>query len=261
MIESVRRPADARTEPRQRRGVVPAAEPLHGRQHVLRLRLHRVRDARRARHGRAVHRHRDRARHARRPHRAPDQHDERLRPGVRLAGRRDLLRPGAGGARLRLGTVGARPRRLGGRIHLRQRPPRCGWRASTSRPPRSSTSGTSSACRRRPPPASSRRRSIAWPYPADRVSAGWRGRRGRARARRRSWSARSGSAVSRRSTSAGAVVPAAAAASRCSSRSSRPSRGSRCRVLAYGYLLSAFIELVVTRVRARREEPPPAASA
>lgn len=31
-------------------------------------------------------------------------------------------------------------------------------------------------------------------------------------------------------------------------------------VLAYSYLLSAFVELVVTRVRARREELPPAAS-
>ena len=57
---------------------LPAAEHLHRRQHVLRLRLHHVLDARRARDRRAVHRVRGRPRHARRPHRAHDQHDERI---------------------------------------------------------------------------------------------------------------------------------------------------------------------------------------
>ena len=51
-----------------------AAQPVHDGQHVLRLRLRRLRDARRVRDGGAVHRLRDRARHARRPHRAADRH-------------------------------------------------------------------------------------------------------------------------------------------------------------------------------------------
>ena len=124
--------AGPRTAPLPARHL-PAAEPLHGRQHVLRLRLHRVLDARRARHGRAVHRHRHRARHARRPHRAHDEHDERVRRRVRFAGRRHLVRRRAGGARVRVGTVGARAGRLGGRLHVRHAPRRCGSRASTSR--------------------------------------------------------------------------------------------------------------------------------
>ena len=53
---------------------LPAAQPVHDRQHVLRLRVRRVRDARRTRDRRAVHRHRRRPRHARRPHRAADRH-------------------------------------------------------------------------------------------------------------------------------------------------------------------------------------------
>ena len=70
---------------------------------------------------RAVHRHRGRARHARRPHRADDEHDERVRRRVRLAGRRHLVRRGAGGAGVRVGAVGSRPGRLGGRLPVRRR--------------------------------------------------------------------------------------------------------------------------------------------
>ena len=64
------------------------AQPVHARQHVLRLRVRHLRDARGIREGRAVHRHRHRARHARRPHRAHDWHDQRVRAPIRFARRR-----------------------------------------------------------------------------------------------------------------------------------------------------------------------------
>ena len=106
---------------------------------------------------RAVHRLRGRARHARRPHRAHDQHDERVRPRARFARRHHLVRRGAGRAGVRVGTVRARPRRLGGRLPL---PDRRRDAAGALQHPvvgASSTSAISSACRRRPRPASSRR--------------------------------------------------------------------------------------------------------
>ena len=100
---------------------LPAAEPVHRRQHVLRLGVRRVFDARAVRSGRAVHRHRRRARLARRPHRADDEHHERVRPRVRFAGRRHLVRHRARRAGVRLGPGRSRARRLGGRVSLRHR--------------------------------------------------------------------------------------------------------------------------------------------
>ena len=96
------RPPGAR---RPRRGVALAAQPVHDGQHVLRLRVRHLRDARRVRDGRAVHRHRGRARHARRPHRADDRHGQRVRRAVRLDGRHHLVRHGAGGADVRVGPA------------------------------------------------------------------------------------------------------------------------------------------------------------
>ena len=91
---------------------LPPPEPVHARQPVLRLRLRRLRDARRLRHGGAVHRRRDGPRHARRPLRAPDRHVERVRRAARLAGRRRLVRDGAGRAVPSRGACG-RSERLG----------------------------------------------------------------------------------------------------------------------------------------------------
>ena len=257
MIESVRRPRGRRQEPRVPARHLPAAQPLHGRQHVLRLRLHRVRDARRARHGRAVHRHRDRARHARRPHRAADRtrparsawSSTRSPTSSRSASRRrssrsrgDSRSSGASAGR-RDSSIVERRRDAAGAL---QHPDR----------PRSSTSGTSSACRRRPRRASSRPRCIAWPV-----------------SRRRGVSAVAAAVDASMLVPAalmvsthplpqfqddqlrlGPVVPAAAGVRRCSSRSSRPSRAFTLLVLAYGYLLVGLHrDWSSTRLRARRD--------
>ena len=130
---------------------LPAAEHVHHGEHVLRLRLHRLLDARRVRHGRAVHRVRDRRRHARRPHRADDRDDERVRRRVRFAGRHHLVRRGARDPGVLVGPAAARPARAGRPASCSWRRRRCASRASTSRRDRR-TSATSSACRapRRP---------------------------------------------------------------------------------------------------------------
>ena len=113
----------AATAPRRRAPPrrVPAAQPVHDGQHVLRLRVHRLRDARRVRDGGAVHRLRHRARHARRPHRAADRHGQRLRRRVRFARRRHLVRHRAGDPVVRVGPAAARPPRLGCRVPVRER--------------------------------------------------------------------------------------------------------------------------------------------
>ena len=109
----------ARAQPAPPRRL-PAAQPVDDGQHVLRLRLRRLRDARRVRDRGAVHRLRRRARHARRPHRAPDRHDQRVRRRVRLDGRHHLVRHRAGDPVVRVGAAAARPPRLGGRLPVRR---------------------------------------------------------------------------------------------------------------------------------------------
>ena len=71
--------------------------------------------------GGAVHRRRGGARHARRPHRPADGTASAFGVRVRLAGRRDLVRHRAGGPDVHVGPAAARPARLGGRVHLRDR--------------------------------------------------------------------------------------------------------------------------------------------
>ena len=100
---------------------VAAAQPVHDGQHVLRLRLHRVRDARRFRNRRAVHRLCGRPRHARRPDCAADRDGQRLRRGARFAGRRHFVWRRAGDPLVRLGAAAARPPGIRGRFPVRQR--------------------------------------------------------------------------------------------------------------------------------------------
>ena len=147
--------APQRVPPRR----LPAAQPVHDGQHVLRLRVHRLRDARRVRNGRAVHRLRDRARHARRPHRAADRHrpansassSTRWPTSFRSASRRRSCRS-RGGCRRSAASAGRRD-------SCSSRRRRCAWRASTSRAAAAATSATSSACRARRRRRSRRRRS------------------------------------------------------------------------------------------------------
>ena len=110
-------------------------------------------------HGGAVHRLRHRPRHARRPHRAHDRHDERVRRRVRLAGRRRVVRHGAGrpvrsrGACRRFGQAGW----AAGFVFVSAAAVRLArFNIQTNVPGR--TSATSSACRARRPPACRRRR-------------------------------------------------------------------------------------------------------
>ena len=117
----------------------------------------------------AVHRLRVRARHARRPHRAPDEHDERVRRRARFARRRHLVRHRARRAGVRVGTVGARARRLGGGLHLSHRGGDAARAVQHPDRPRSSTSGTSSACRRPPAAGVVAATVFAWPYPLGRA--------------------------------------------------------------------------------------------
>ena len=74
---------------RFRRGVYLLPSLFTVAQHVLRLRVRRLRDARRVRDRGAVHRLRHGARHARRPHRAADQHDQRF--GVEFDSLADVI--------------------------------------------------------------------------------------------------------------------------------------------------------------------------
>ena len=177
---------------------------------------------------------------------------------VRLARRRHLVRPRAGGAGVRVGAVGARSRRLGGRIHLRRR-------AAAMRLARFNIQS---------PTQVDKRYFVGMPTPA---GGGRRRRDGLSRGRMPL------DAAIRRPIAAVAVVlvPAALMVSTIRFRSFKtinfgwgPSYmpllvfalfiafiATEPRftllVLAYGYLLVGVHRAgVVTRVRARRDEPP-----
>ena len=100
---------------------VPLAVAVHGREPVLRVRVRRLLDARRLRHGGALHRRRDDPRHARRVLRAADELVDGVRRRARLARRRRVVRPRAGDARVHVGPVAAQAARVGGGIRLRDR--------------------------------------------------------------------------------------------------------------------------------------------
>ena len=142
---------------------VPAAQPVHDGQHVLRLRLRRLRDARRVRDGGAVHRLRDRPRHARRPHRAADRHDQRVRrassirwpTSSRSAWRRRSCR--SPGACSRSAASAGRPGSCSSTAAAMRL---ARFNIQSGRRP---TSATSSACRARRPRRFRRRRSTRIP--------------------------------------------------------------------------------------------------
>ena len=133
---------------------LPAAVAVHRRQPVLRLRLRRLRDARRLRHGGAA---------SSAIAMVLDTLDgffarltnssTRVRRRARLAGRRRVVRPGAGDPRVHVGTVAARAPRVGGRLHLRHRRGDAAGAVQHPDDDRRPTSAISSACRAPPPAA------------------------------------------------------------------------------------------------------------
>ena len=117
-------------------GSLDPAEPLHHREPVPGLLVHRADPGRPLRRGRAAHRRRGDPRHAGRPHRAPDEHAERVRGRVRQPRGRGVLRRRAGAARLQLGTAIGAARGLAGRVPvpgLRRAAPRALQRAAPRR--------------------------------------------------------------------------------------------------------------------------------
>ena len=142
----------------RRAGAGDAAQPLHARQHVLRVLRDPGVDPRRVPAGRRPDRAVDRLRHHRRRGRPAGRRGHPVRAAVRLARRPGVLRPGPGAARLHAVLPG--PRRVGpaglGRLlpvgGLRGDPAGPVQHDRSTRPP---TSGTSPACPAPGPPASS----------------------------------------------------------------------------------------------------------